>query len=86
VGGAWLALVGEGEVKFHIDGDDEYPTICGTGTEDYAGGARGFGNNETFSTQYVGYHQYQDGEDEVPKHGMYRFHIPDLLRFREICR
>jgi len=26
---------GEGEVKFYIDGDTEYPTICGTGTEDY---------------------------------------------------
>ena len=25
----------EGEVKFFIDGDDEFPTICGTGTEDY---------------------------------------------------
>ena len=29
---------GEGEVKFYLDGDG-YPTICGTGTEDYFGGA-----------------------------------------------
>lgn len=33
---------GEGEVKFYIDGDDEHPTICGTGLEDYAGGAWAF--------------------------------------------
>ncbi|GHO46533.1 glycoside hydrolase family 172 protein [Ktedonospora formicarum] len=30
---------GEGEMKFYLDGDSEYPTICGTGTEDYFGGA-----------------------------------------------
>ena len=33
---------GEGELKFFLDGDDEYPTICGTGTEDYVGGAWAF--------------------------------------------
>ena len=33
---------GEGEVKFYLDGDTTYPTICGTGTEDYFGGAWGF--------------------------------------------
>ena len=33
---------GEGEIKFYMDGDQEYPTICGTGTEDYFGGAWGF--------------------------------------------
>ena len=40
---AWTQLSngwwGEGEIKFYIDGDKEYPTICGTGTEDYFGGA-----------------------------------------------
>ena len=30
---------GEGEIKFYLDGDSEFPTICGTGTEDYFGGA-----------------------------------------------
>ena len=34
--------MGEGEVKFYIDGDEEYPTICGTGTEDYFGGSWSF--------------------------------------------
>ena len=33
-GGWW----GEGEVKFYMDGDTDFPTICGTGTEDYFGG------------------------------------------------
>ena len=33
---------GEGEIKFYLDGDDEFPTICGTGTEDYFGGAWNF--------------------------------------------
>ena len=31
-GGAWW---GEGEVKCYLDGDREFPTLCGTGTEDY---------------------------------------------------
>ena len=33
---------GEGEIKFYLDGDGEWPTICGTGTEDYFGGAWNF--------------------------------------------
>lgn len=83
---AWAALEGkwwgEGEVKFYLDGDDEHPTLCGTGTEDYVGGAWGFAG-ETFSTPYLGYHQRVFGEDEVPKHGMYRWHLPDPIRYEE---
>ena len=48
---------GEGEIKFYIDGDDEYPTICGTGTEDYFCGAYNFdvdGKYTEFSTPYSG--------------------------------
>ena len=45
---------GEGEIKFYIDGDKEFPTICGTGTEDYFGGAWNFeyptGKYGTYST------------------------------------
>ncbi|MCG8653453.1 MAG: DUF2961 domain-containing protein, partial [Pirellulales bacterium] len=33
---------GEGEIKFFMDGDDRFPTICGTGTEDYFCGAYNF--------------------------------------------
>ena len=51
---------GEGEIKFFIDGDGEYPTICGTGTEDYFCGSYNFEDPTThdryvpFSTPYTG--------------------------------
>ncbi|HEU5129639.1 MAG TPA: glycoside hydrolase family 172 protein [Glycomyces sp.] len=57
---------GEGEVKFYIDGDEDLPTICGTGLEDYAGGAWAFQDEltadrepevHTFSAPYFGYPQ-----------------------------
>ena len=56
---------GEGEMKFYIDGDKDYPTICGTGTEDYFGGAWSFAtqqNGQTvenqYCTPYLGYPYY----------------------------
>ena len=70
---------GEGEVKFYIDDDGEYPTICGTGTEDYFGGAWGFG--DTFSTPFLGYPLWRREPGEVPKHGLYRWHVMDPIRF-----
>ena len=86
---AWTQLSdgwwGEGEIKFFMDGDDQYPTICGTGTEDYFGGAWGFGG-ETFSTPFLGYPLYQKEEGRVPKHGLYRWHIMDPIRFNEDLR
>ncbi|MCX7845414.1 MAG: DUF2961 domain-containing protein [Dictyoglomaceae bacterium] len=72
---------GEGELKFYIDDDEEYPTICGTGTEDYFGGAWGFG--ETYSTPFLGYPLWRKKEGEVPKHAMYRWHILDPIRFEK---
>ncbi|MHB9032238.1 MAG: glycoside hydrolase family 172 protein [Anaerolineae bacterium] len=76
---------GEGEVKFFIDDDGEYPTICGTGTEDYFGGAWGFGD-ETFSTAFLGYPLYRREPGEAPKHGLYRWHIMDPIRFSSALR
>jgi len=73
---------GEGEVKFFIDGDQDYPTICGTGTEDYFGGAWCF-DGETYSTPYLGYPLYDKREGSVPKHGLYRWHIMDPIRFKQ---
>lgn len=70
---------GEGELKFFIDGDQEYPTICGTGTEDYFGGAWGF--KDTFSTAYLGYPYWEKEAGKVPKHALYRWHILDPIRF-----
>jgi hypothetical protein len=85
---AWTQLSdgwwGEGEVKFFIDGDEEHPTICGTGTEDYFGGAWCFG--ETYSTPFLGYPLWQKEPGQVPKHGMYRWHIPDPIRFARDLR
>jgi hypothetical protein len=80
---------GEGEVKFYIDGDSEYPTIAGTGTEDYIGGSYNFENPETggyqaFTTPYSGLHQVirPDGKYQSQmRFGMYRWHIVDPIRF-----
>jgi len=82
---AWAQLStgwwGEGEIKFYIDGDGENPTICGTGTEDYFGGAWGFG--DTYSTAFLGYPFWHKAEGEVPKHGLYRWHIMDPVHFHK---
>jgi hypothetical protein len=75
---------GEGEVKFFIDGDAEYPTICGTGTEDYFGGAWGFG--DTFCTPFQGYSFWSREPGQVPRHSLYRWHILDPIRFQSDLR
>lgn len=84
---------GEGEVKFYLDGDREYPTICGTGTEDYFGGAWNFEQPEgaygEFSNLYQGLSQVlrPDGLYQAnQRFGMYRFHIPDPIFFEEELR
>ena len=50
---------GEGELKIYLDGDEDYPSICGTGTEDYFCGSYNFENQathqyEAFTTPYAG--------------------------------
>ena len=72
---------GEGEVKFFIDGDTDCPTYCGTGTEDYFGGAWGF--CDTFSTAFLGYPLWRKEPNEIPKHGLYRWHIMDPVTFEQ---
>ncbi len=80
---------GEGEIKFYMDGDKDFPTICGTGTEDYFCGSYNFENKETkqyqeFSTPYAGLHQIirTDGlYNSQMRFGMYRWHITDPIRF-----
>ncbi len=84
---------GEGEVKFFVDGDGDFPTLCGTGTEDYFGGAwnfevPGFGY-QTFSSPSLGMHQVirPDGlYDSQMRFGMYRWHIADPIDFSERLR
>lgn len=85
---------GEGEIKFYIDGDDPYPTICGTGTEDYFCGSYNFENRETqqyqeFTTPYSGLHQVlrPDGVyRSQTRFGLYRWHIADPIRFQRDLR
>ena len=72
---------GEGEVKFFIDGDPDFPTICGTGTEDYFGGAWCFGQN--FSAPFLGYPFGACDGKTGNRHGLYRFHLPDPVRFAQ---
>jgi hypothetical protein len=81
---------GEGEIKFYMDGDREFPTLCGTGTEDYFGGAWNFehpkGEYGVFSTPYLGLPQVirPDGlYQSQQRFGMYRWHIQDPIRFEE---
>jgi hypothetical protein len=66
---------GEGEVKMYIDGDKAYPTLCGTGTEDYVGAGWGLGE---FSHLYQG---CTIGDEKDLKYAFYRFHIPDPVYF-----
>lgn len=85
---------GEGEIKFFIDGDGKYPTICGTGTEDYFCGSYNFENRETrqyqvFSTPYSGLSQVikPDGVyNSQQRFGLYRWHIMDPIRFEKDLR
>ena len=79
---------GEGEMKFYLDGDDEFPTICGTGTEDYFGGAWCFDvpsqGYTPYSTPFLGLPQVlrPDGMGRSQQRfGMYRWHLPDPIRF-----
>jgi hypothetical protein len=93
---------GEGEVKFYIDDDREYPTICGTGTEDYFCGSYNFdpgipnhaldkdrqGYTE-FTTPYTGLPQVirPDGRYQSQmRFGLYRWHILDPIRFERELR
>ena len=66
---------GEGEVKMYIDGDTDYPTICGTGAEDYAGSAWGLGE---FHARYFGAPLVKDQYTSF-----YRFHVLDPIYFSE---
>ena len=75
---------GEGEIKMFIDGDTEYPTICGTGTEDYFGGAWGFQRN--FSAPFMGYPFGACDGKPGNRHSLYRFHIMDPIRFAKDLR
>ena len=85
---------GEGEIKFFLDGDRDYPTICGTGTEDYFCGSYNFENQatheyQTFTTPYTGLPQVirPDGVyRSQTRFGLYRWHLPDPIYFQQDIR
>jgi len=85
---------GEGEIKFFMDGDIRFPTICGTGTEDYFCGSYGFvkpGTNDymAYSTAYAGLPQVIKANPEKetpPRFGLYRWHVTDPIRFEKDLR
>lgn len=96
---------GEGEIKFYLDGDTDpkhsdgkavagstgYPTICGTGTEDYFCGSYNFEDKSTkqyreFTTPYAGVSQVRrpDGTYLANlRFSMYRWHITDPIHFKQ---
>lgn len=101
---------GEGEFKFYLDGDEDYPTVSSTGSEDYFGGAWAFHQKDElgrpsvkpYSNLFLGYPFYSTkdktrerfetgklnavhafGDDSLPRHGLYRFHILDPIAFDE---
>lgn len=71
---------GEGEVKMYMDGDTQYPTIVGTGAEDYIGSAWGLG---TFTNLYQG---CTIASDSTRQFNFYRWHVPDAIYFNKDIR
>ena len=90
---------GEGEIKFFLDGDGAFPTICGTGTEDYFCGAYNFDIgtvDPTFPRAYTEFTTPYSGLPQVirpdgvyrsqQRFGLYRWHIVDPIRFERDLR
>lgn len=75
--GSWW---GEGEVKVYLDGDEQLPTLCGTGTEDYIGTAWGQGQ---YANLYQGCHL---ADHERMQFCFYRLHVPDPVYFSKDIR
>lgn len=89
---------GEGEIKFFMDGDKQYPTIIGTGTEDYFCGSYDWDTRKKvaegvevveyteYTGPYTGLHQVIKGDGHyqiMQRFGMYRWHINDPIRFEK---
>jgi len=71
---------GEGEIKFYMDGDDEFPTICGTGSEDYVGLSWG-----VQQTPFL-YNGCSLNDEKNGYISMYRWHLPDPIYWKKECR
>ena len=85
---------GEGEIKFCLDGDRDFPTICGAGTEDCFGGAWCFGDKDSdgyveFTSPYAGMPRVIRPArlyESQWRFGLYRWHIADPVRFQQELR
>ena len=86
---AWTQMekgwFGEGEIKFYMDGDRDFPTICGTGTEDYF--LASFGFPRAYSTAYSGSTLPANENAQPPQFwSLYRWHIQDPINFEQDLR
>jgi hypothetical protein len=89
---------GEGEVKVYLDGDEEFPTIVDNGTEDYFGGAWGFGRDflppdadgqrreRPYSAPFAGCPLVSEPGAAVRRFSAYRWHVPDPIGFASDIR
>ncbi|MGE5222036.1 MAG: glycoside hydrolase family 172 protein [Omnitrophica WOR_2 bacterium] len=89
---AWVALSqgwwGEGEVKFYLDGDQEFPTLADNGTEDYFGGAWSFagqdGLEQVYQSPFLGMPLAENRNPQGPRRfSLYRWHILDNIGFEQ---
>jgi len=71
---------GEGEIKVYLDGDSQWPTLVGTGLEDYIGTGWGLG---TYANQFQG---CPVADHRAGRYSFYRYHIPDPIYFDKDCR
>ena len=76
---------GEGEIKFYLDGDEQFPTICGTGTEDYFVGQLRLPRDlhDAVRRLHAGAQRSRHGP---PKWSLYRWHIMDPICFHKDLR
>jgi len=88
---------GEGQIKFFLDGDHEFPSLVEAGTEDYFGGAWAFGKDaihsrpselfeNEFCAPFFGAPFIQTDENNSRRVSMYRWHIPDPIYFNKDLR
>lgn len=68
---------GEGEIKIYSDGDREFPTICGTGSEDYV--------CLSYGVQHTPFYLHGCSLNKDGFISMYRWHLPDPIYWEKEC-